>query len=255
MVGLAFASVGAAGATAAGSPCAAVGGTVGGPATILESVLGTAVGFGVAGLAEASVAGAGGTVLVEAVADALLDCVSAGATGALAATDRVRNTGMAGEPAWLPGACPAIDRVRTTGAAGAAGITGTGAAIGCGDDSGEDSCGGIDRSVGGIATTAGWRSSCCGSRRTGCALPQAGAAGTGAATAAVTGVALAAGAIAGATVVRTLVTMARAASGVFSGSAGRSMSAKTTPAPAVAPTAVATRTTRAVRAKLGVGAK
>ena len=73
MVGLAFASVGAAGATAAGSPCAAVGGTVGGPAAILESVLGTAVGFGVAGLAEASVAGAGGTVLVEAVADALLD--------------------------------------------------------------------------------------------------------------------------------------------------------------------------------------
>src|SRR5262249_57757150 len=98
MVGLAFASVGAAGAPAAGWLCGAEAGTVGGPATILESVLGTAVGFGVAGLAEASVAGAGGTVLVEAVADGLLDCVSAGATGALAATDRVRNTGMAGEP-------------------------------------------------------------------------------------------------------------------------------------------------------------
>lgn len=54
---------------------------------------------------------------------------------------------------------------------------------------------------------------------------------------------------------RTLVTMARAATGVLSGSAGRSISDNTTPAPAVAPIAVATRTTRAVRAKLGAGAR
>ena len=49
----------------------------------------------------------------------------------------------------------------------------------------------------------------------------------------------------------TLVTIARA----FSGSLGRSIRESTTPAPAVAPIAVATRTTRAVRAKLGAGAK
>jgi hypothetical protein len=54
---------------------------------------------------------------------------------------------------------------------------------------------------------------------------------------------------------RTLVTIARAATGVFSGSLGRSTRESTTPAPAVAPIAVATRTTRAVRAKLGAGAK
>jgi len=54
---------------------------------------------------------------------------------------------------------------------------------------------------------------------------------------------------------RTLVTIARAATGVFSGSLGRSMRESTTPAPAVAPIAVATKTTRAVRAKLGAGAK
>src|SRR5262249_36867008 len=168
MLGLAFASVGAAGATAAGSPCAAVGGTVGGPAAILESVLGTAVGFGVAGLAEASVAGAGGTVLVEAVADALLDCVSAGATGALAAADRVRNTGMAGEPAWLPGAWP--------------------------------------QSIAFAAPARWWHRHDSGLAKFllrfspyRLRAPTAGAAGTGAATAAVTGVALAAGAIAGAT--------------------------------------------------------
>jgi hypothetical protein len=55
--------------------------------------------------------------------------------------------------------------------------------------------------------------------------------------------------------VRTLVTIARAAVGVFSGSAERSINESTTPAPAVAPIAVATKTTRAVRAKLGAGAK
>ena len=99
MLGLPFASVGAASATAA-SPDAAVGGAVLDPAAIFESALGTPAGFGVAGLAEANVAGAGGvaggTALVEAVVGALLDCVSAGATGALAAmaaTDRVRNYG------------------------------------------------------------------------------------------------------------------------------------------------------------------
>ena len=54
---------------------------------------------------------------------------------------------------------------------------------------------------------------------------------------------------------RTLVTIARAAAGVFSGSLGRSIRESTTPAPAVAPIAVATRTTRAVRAKLGAGTK
>jgi hypothetical protein len=53
----------------------------------------------------------------------------------------------------------------------------------------------------------------------------------------------------------TLVTIARAATGIFSGSLGRSTRESTTPAPAVAPIAVATKTTRAVRAKLGVGAK
>jgi hypothetical protein len=85
MLGLPFASVGAAGATAA-SPDAAIGGAVVNPAVdpaaILESSLGTAAGLGVAGLAEADVAGAGGvagsTALVEAVAGALVDCVSAG---------------------------------------------------------------------------------------------------------------------------------------------------------------------------------
>lgn len=59
----------------------------------------------------------------------------------------------------------------------------------------------------------------------------------------------------GTAVSRTLVTMARAAIGVFCASAGRSTNDRTTPAPAVAPIAVATRTTRAVRAKLGAGAK
>ena len=85
MLGLPFASVGAASATAA-SPDAAIGGAVVNPAVdpaaILESALGTAAGLGVAGLAEANVAGAGGvagsTALVEAVAGALVDCVSAG---------------------------------------------------------------------------------------------------------------------------------------------------------------------------------
>ena len=54
---------------------------------------------------------------------------------------------------------------------------------------------------------------------------------------------------------RTLVTIARAATGLFSGSLGRSNRESTTPAPAVAPIAVATKTTRAMRAKLGAGAK
>lgn len=66
---------------------------------------------------------------------------------------------------------------------------------------------------------------------------------------------LAVGVADGTAVSRTLVTMARAAIGVFCASAGRSTSDRTTPAPAVAPIAVATRTTRAVRAKLGAGAK
>ncbi len=65
----------------------------------------------------------------------------------------------------------------------------------------------------------------------------------------------AAGATDGTASARRLVTIARAATGVFSGSLGRSMRESTTPAPAVAPIAVATKTTRAVRAKLGVGAK
>jgi hypothetical protein len=65
----------------------------------------------------------------------------------------------------------------------------------------------------------------------------------------------AAGATEGTAAARTLVTMARAATGTFSGSLGRSIKESTTPAPAVAPIAVATKTTRAVRAKLGAGAK
>jgi len=64
-----------------------------------------------------------------------------------------------------------------------------------------------------------------------------------------------AGATDGTAAVRTLVTIARAATGVFSGSLGRSTRESTTPAPAVAPIAVATKITRAVRAKLGTGAK
>jgi hypothetical protein len=69
------------------------------------------------------------------------------------------------------------------------------------------------------------------------------------------GFAGAAGAMDGTASARTLVTIARAATGVFSGSLGRSMRESTTPAPAVAPIAIATKTTRAVRAKLGAGAK
>jgi uncharacterized membrane protein len=69
------------------------------------------------------------------------------------------------------------------------------------------------------------------------------------------GAAGAVGATDGTAAARTLVTIARAAAGVFSGSLGRSIRDSTTPAPAVAPIAVATRTTRAVRAKLGAGAK
>jgi hypothetical protein len=65
----------------------------------------------------------------------------------------------------------------------------------------------------------------------------------------------AAGATDGTAAARTLVTIARAATGVFSGSLGRSTRESTTPAPVVAPIAVATKTTRAVRAKLGAGAK
>jgi hypothetical protein len=65
----------------------------------------------------------------------------------------------------------------------------------------------------------------------------------------------AAGATEGTALARTLVTIARAAIGAFSGSLGRSISESTTPAAAVAPIAVATKTTRAVRAKLGAGAK
>jgi hypothetical protein len=65
----------------------------------------------------------------------------------------------------------------------------------------------------------------------------------------------AAGATDGTASARTLVTIARAATGIFSGSLGRSIRENTTPAPAVAPIAVATKTTRAVRAKLGAGAK
>jgi len=84
-------------------------------------------------------------------------------------------------------------------------------------------------------------------------------AGTGAALTAVAGELTAAvltvGAADGTAVSRTLVTMARAAIGVFCASAGRSTSDRTTPAPAVAPIAVATSTTRAVRAKLGAGAR
>ena len=65
----------------------------------------------------------------------------------------------------------------------------------------------------------------------------------------------AAGATDGTAAARTLVTIARAATGLFSGSLGRSNRESTTPAPAVAPIAVATNTMRAMRAKLGAGAK
>jgi hypothetical protein len=68
-------------------------------------------------------------------------------------------------------------------------------------------------------------------------------------------VAGAAGATDGTAAARTLVTIACAATGVFSGSLERSTKESTTPAPAVAPIAVATKITRAVRAKLGAGAK
>ena len=65
----------------------------------------------------------------------------------------------------------------------------------------------------------------------------------------------AAGATDGTAAARTLVTIAGAATGLFLGSLGRSTSESTTPAPAVAPIAVATKTMRAMRAKLGAGAK
>lgn len=65
----------------------------------------------------------------------------------------------------------------------------------------------------------------------------------------------AAGATDGTASARTVVTIARVATGVLSGPLERSTSDRTTPAPAVAPIAVATSTTRAVRAKLGAGAK
>ena len=83
----------------------------------------------------------------------------------------------------------------------------------------------------------------------------AAAAGGAAVIAGAAAIAGATGVIDGTAAVRTLVTIARAAVGVFSGSPERSISESTTPAPAVAPIAVATRTTRAVRAKLGAGAK
>jgi hypothetical protein len=79
-----------------------------------------------------------------------------------------------------------------------------------------------------------------------CAAGATGAAGTPAGATAATD---------GTVAVRTLVTIARAAVGVLPGSPERSIKDSTTPAPAVAPIAVATRTTRAVRAKLGAGAK
>jgi hypothetical protein len=65
----------------------------------------------------------------------------------------------------------------------------------------------------------------------------------------------AAGATDGTAPVRTLVTIARAATGLLSGSLGRSIRESTTAGQVVAPIAVATKTTRAVRAKLGAGAK
>src|SRR5262249_36172815 len=77
---------------------------------------------------------------------------------------------------------------------------------------------------------------------------------TGATTAGAVG-AGAAGTTDGTAAARTLVTIAREAIGVFSGSLGRSIRERTTPAPAVAPIAVATKTTRAVPAKLDAGAK
>jgi hypothetical protein len=82
-----------------------------------------------------------------------------------------------------------------------------------------------------------------------------GAAGavTGAATGAI-GAALICEA-AGAAASCTLLTIARLATDVRSGTGVRSTSDKTTPAPAVAPIAVATSTIRAVRAKLGAEAR
>lgn len=94
--------------------------------------------------------------------------------------------------------------------------------------------------------------------RGGTAATEAGGDAGFAGAAAVAGAVVVAGATAatdGTAAARTLVTMARAATGVLSGSLGRSSRESTTPAPAVAPIAVATRTTRAVRAKLGAGAK
>lgn len=90
---------------------------------------------------------------------------------------------------------------------------------------------------GATATEAGGDAGCAGATTAGAVC--AGAAGTTDGTAAA----------------RTLVTIAREAIGVFSGSLGRSIRERTTPAPAVAPIAVATKTTRAVRAKLDAGAK
>jgi hypothetical protein len=195
-------------------------------------------------LAEANAFGALGG------AGAVIAGAAAGAAGAI--TARPRNTGALGAPG--PGATPggwaAIERVSDTGRVGAGNCGGVGGIV-----IATAGCGGSGFADGATAATGS-----AGPGGDGFAAPAElavtvgpFAAGTFAAGT-FAGGPFAAKAGDGIAVARTLVTMARAATGVFSGSPGRSISEKTTPAPAIAPIAVATRTTRAVRAKLGAGA-
>jgi hypothetical protein len=247
MLGLPLASVGAIGAAAGASPAPAPEAAAADCSATSGADAGGAV---IAGPAEASALGAlGGVGAVVAGA--------AGAVGEFTTTDRPRNTGAAEAPRpdAAPAGCAAIARVSDTGRvadgrARAGAAIGAFAAIGAAMDGAVDAgdCGG----VGGIVMATAGRGA---SKFAGSAVVAAGAGLGGTVALAEPAGPFAAKTGEGMAVARTLVTMARAASGVLSGSAGRSTSEKTTPAPAIAPIAVATRTTRAVRAKLGAGAK
>jgi hypothetical protein len=237
MLGLPLASVGAIGATAGVSPAPAPeAAAADGGATFGTDA--DAGGVVIAGPAEASALGALGGV----------GAVIAGAAGAVG---EFTTTAEAPRPDAAPAGCAAISRVSDTGRvdggrARAGAAMGALAAMGGAVDAGD--CGG----VGGIVMATAGRGA---SKLAGGAVVAAGAELGGSVALAEPAGPFAAKTGEGMAVARTLVTMARAASGVFSGSAGRSTSEKTTPAPAIAPIAVATRTTRAVRAKLGAGAK
>jgi hypothetical protein len=263
MLGLPLASVGAIGATAGASP-APVSEAATADAGATSGTDAGAVGIAAGGPAEASALEAlGGADAVFAGADEIAVAGTATAAGAavapadaFTATDRPRNTGAADalRPGGAPGGCAATDRVSDAGRVGA-GRARAGAAIGelaaiGGAIRGAMGDVGDAGSVGGIVMATAGRGA---SKFAGLCVGLDGSVALAAPP--VTAGPFAARAGEAIAVARTLVTMARPASGVFSGSAGRSTSEKTTPAPAIAPIAVATRTTRAVRAKLGAGAK